>query len=324
MNKYLVTGASGFVAYYFFDYLNSIKENCEVLGIDAEEPENMNLYAFPHLKLKFSKINLLDFSALKNALVSFMPTHIVHLASFSIVSKSWQEPIASFINNNNIFLNLVEIIRLNNLKCRLLSVGSSEEYGNVSNNDIPIKETVPLNPVSPYAIARVSQEMLSRCYVSSHGLDIVLTRSFNHIGPRQREIFVIPSMVKQILENKNAGHSNIKLITGDVSVVRDFTDVRDVVKAYHFLLQKGISGELYNICSGTGRSIKEIIDMLLNLLNIRAIIEIDKEKMRPNDNKIIIGDNEKIRNLTGWQPEIQLMDSLRDIIDFWRQILSYG
>jgi len=324
MNKYLVTGSSGFVAYYFFDYLNSIKENCEILGVDAEKPEDMKLYSFPHLKLNFCKINLLDFSALENSLVSFMPTYIVHFASFSSVSKSWQEPITSFINNNNIFLNLVEIIRLNKLKCRLLSVGSSEEYGNVSNNDIPIKETAPLNPVSPYAIARVSQEMLSRCYVSSHGLDIILTRSFNHIGPRQREIFVVPSIVKQILEKKNTDQSNIKLITGDVSIVRDFTDVRDVVKAYHLLLQKGISGELYNICSGTGKSIKEIIDIILNLLNIQAIIEIDKDKIRPNDNKIIIGDNTKIKNLIGWYPEIKLIDSLRDIIDFWRQNLSYS
>jgi len=323
MRKYLITGASGFVAYHFLDYLNTIQENCEVLGIDVVLPENMSLYNFSHLQLRFDKTNLLDYSTLETVIVSFSPTHIVHLASFSSVAKSWNDPINSFINNTNIFLNLVEIIRKNNIQCRLLSVGSSEEYGNVPSDCIPIKESVQLNPVSPYAVARVSQEMLAQCYVSSYKLDIILTRSFNHIGPGQRDVFVIPSFIKQILENMKTGPSgNIKLFTGDVLLIRDFLDVRDVVKAYYLLLEKGIAGELYNICSGIGRSIKEIIDMLSNLLDVQVDVEVDKEKIRLGDNKIIIGDNFKIHNLTGWQPQISIMDSLRDLVVYWKQILN--
>jgi GDP-4-dehydro-6-deoxy-D-mannose reductase len=323
MKKYLITGASGFVAYHFFVYLNSIQNDCEVLGIDVVLPENMNLYKFSHLQLRFVQINLLDYSALETVIISFSPTYIVHLASFSSVAKSWNEPINSFINNTNIFLNLLEIIRKNFISCRLLSVGSSEEYGNVPSDCIPIKESVKLNPISPYAIARVSQEMLAQCYVSSYGLDIILTRSFNHIGTGQRDIFVIPSFIKQILENMKIGQSgNIKLFTGDVSLIRDFLDVRDVVKAYYLLLEKGITGELYNICSGKGRSIKEIIDMLSNLLDVQICVEIDKEKIRLGDNKIIIGDNSKITSLTGWQPKISIMDSLHDLIAYWKQILN--
>jgi GDP-4-dehydro-6-deoxy-D-mannose reductase len=321
--KYLVTGASGFVAYHFFNFLDTLHDNIEVLGIDIKIPDNMNCYIFSHIKLHFIEINILDYSIFESAVVSFLPTHIIHLASFSSVAKSWNEPINSFINNTNIFLNLVEIIRKNNIRCRLLSIGSSEEYGNVSPEFIPIKESVPLRPISPYAIARVSQEMLSQCYVSSYGLDIIITRSFNHIGPGQREIFAVPSFAKQILENIMAGHTgNVKLFTGDVSLIRDFLDVRDVVKAYYFLLEKGISGELYNICSGTGQSLNDILDMFSNLLDIQITVEIDRERIRPNDNKIIIGDNSKIKEQIGWQPEIPFIDSLREIIIYWKQELK--
>jgi GDP-4-dehydro-6-deoxy-D-mannose reductase len=322
MKKYLITGASGFVARHFYHYLESLQEDCEVMGIDIKIPDDINVDTYSHIKLRFIEVNLLDYAMFESAIVSFQPTHILHLASFSSVSKSWNEPINSFSNNTNIFLNLVEIIRNNKINCRILSVGSSEEYGNVPAECIPIKETVPTRPVSPYAIARVSQEMLTQCYVSSYGLDIILTRSFNHIGPGQRELFVVPSFAKQILENIKGGQtSNMKLLTGDVSIIRDFLDVRDVVKAYHLLLKKGVRGEIYNICSGTGRSLKEIIDIFSDLLNIKITIEVDKERIRPGDNKVIIGDNSKIKEQIGWTPEIPFIDSLREIIIYWKQIL---
>ncbi|MCL2380194.1 MAG: GDP-mannose 4,6-dehydratase [Treponema sp.] len=324
MKNYLVTGATGFVACHFFEYLNSLQEECKVLGIDIKAPtDDVKFDNFPYLQLRFAEIDLLDYSALESLLLSFLPTHIIHLASFSSVSESWNKPVKSFLNNTNIFLNIAEIIRTNNIACRFLSVGSSEEYGNVPASCIPIKETVQLKPISPYAIARVSQEMLSQCYVSSYGLDIVLTRSFNHIGPGQRANFVIPSFIKQILENIKTGNTScIKLSTGNVSLTRDFLDVRDVVKAYYLLLEKGAPGELYNICSGKGRSIKEIIDMLSCLFNIQILIEVDKNKIRPNDNKIIIGDNSKIISQIDWHPQIPFEDSLRDVIAFWKKVLN--
>ena len=323
MRKYLVTGSSGFVAYHFFYYLDSICEKCEVLGLDTCIPNDMHNYSFSNLQLCLVNIDLFDYPNLESEIISFSPTYIIHLASFSSVAKSWIEPIDSFVNNTNIFLNLVEIIRKNNIKCRLLSIGSSEEYGNVPVDCIPIKENVHLQPVSPYAVARVSQEMLSKCYSTSYGLDIIITRSFNHIGPRQRDTFVISSFIKQILENIKSGNiENIKILTGDVSLIRDFTDVRDVVIAYYQLLEKGVSGEIYNICSGKGKSIKEILDILSSILNIHITIEIDEDRIRPNDNKIIIGDNTKIIKQTGWQPQISFEDSLRDIIFYWKQVLN--
>jgi len=320
--KYFITGASGFVAYYFFEYLNSLHENCEVLGIDINLPHDFNTHSFSYLKINFIKVDLLDYFSLQSIMVSFLPTHIIHLAAFSSVAKSWDTPIESFLNNTNIFLNIIEIIRKNNINCRILSVGSSEEYGNVPSDCIPIKETTPLNPISPYAIARVSQELLSRCYVDSFGMNIILTRSFNHIGPRQRDTFVISSFIKQILEKNDNKTKTINLSTGDTTIIRDFLDVRDVVKAYYLLLEKGISGELYNICSGTGQSIKQILDILSNLFNIEIITFIDKNKIRPNDNKIIIGDNTKIFKQVGWKPQISIQNSLCDIISYWKKELK--
>jgi len=324
MNKYLLTGASGFVAYHFLNYLNSLNEKIEVLGLDINKPSDIENYNFLNISLRFININLLNYHELENELNSFLPDYIIHLAAYSSVAKSWEAPIESFLNNTNIFLNIIEIIRKNNIKCRFLSVGSSEEYGNVSPDFVPINETLPLNPVSPYAVARVSQEMLSKCYVSSYNLDIILTRSFNHIGPRQRDIFVIPSFVKQILEKIKSGQiNNICLSTGDISIIRDFLDVRDVVKAYYMLLEKGVSGELYNICSGAGYSIKEIINMLCDKLKINISLEVDKNKIRPGDNKIIIGDNSKIKKITGWKPEISIKESLDDIIAYWKNELNF-
>ncbi|GHV44589.1 GDP-mannose 4,6-dehydratase [Spirochaetia bacterium] len=323
MKKYLITGASGFVAFHFMNYLDSLEnDTIEVLGIDSIIPNDSENYQFKHIKLRFITLNLLDYSALEIAMTSFSPTYVVHLASFSSVGKSWDEPIDSFINNTNIFLNVVEIIRKNGLICRLLSVGSSEEYGNVQENCIPLKESMPLQPVSPYAIARVSQEMLSKCYVSSYKLDIILTRSFNHIGPRQRDLFVIPSFIKHILENIKNGQHDIVLSTGDVSIIRDFLDVRDVVKAYYLLLEKGISGELYNVCSGIGHTLQEIIDMISSLLKVNVQPVIDLKKIRPNDNKIVIGDNSKTNDKTGWKPVITLTESLQDLITYWKELLG--
>lgn len=322
MKKYIITGFSGFVAYYFLDYLDkniSINETIEVLGIDINPPADYeNNYNFSSLKIHFKAINLMDFDSLNNAIVTFSPDYILHLASFSSVSASWKDPIGSFINNTNIFLNLVEIVRKNNIKCRILSIGSSEEYGNVlHDNTNGLLEEQRVEPLSPYAIARYSQELLSKCYTDSMGLDIVLTRSFNHIGPRQRDIFVIPSFIKQILLQKKSGKSEVELSVGNLNIVRDFLDVRDVVKAYYLLLEKGKRGEIYNVCSGKGNSLKDILKIISEITNVSVVTTVDKERIRPNDNLIIIGNNSKIIKDTGWTIGYSLSETLSDMISYF-------
>jgi GDP-4-dehydro-6-deoxy-D-mannose reductase len=321
MKRYIVTGVFGFVGYYFLHHLDSFgNRQIEVLGIDVAAPEDMHNYDFKHIRFRFISLNLLEYESLEIALVSFDPECVVHLASLSSVSQSWNEPVKSFVNNTNIFLNLLEILRRNKISCRILSVGSSEEYGDVKEGDIPLKETAELRPLSPYAIARVSQEMLSRCYCVSFNQDIVLTRSFNHIGPRQKDIFVISSFVKQLVEGVNKNQKEITLYTGDLSLIRDFLDVRDVVRAYYTLLEQGKAGELYNVCTGNGHSLEQIIDMLADLLHVSVRPVVDPDKIRPKDNKIIIGDPGKIFEHTGWRHEIPLQKSLNDLILYWKNI----
>jgi len=316
MKKYLITGVSGFVAYHFLEHLNALGEKAEVLGIDLEVPQEVKDYSFEHVKLSFAEINLLEYKAIELALLNFKPDYIVHLASFSSVGKSWEMPSECFLNNTAIFLNIAEIVRLNKINCRILSVGSSEEYGNVKEADIPLKENMFLHPSNPYAIARVSQEMLSECYVQAYKLDIILTRSFNHIGSRQRLDFVIPSFAKQISDGVKQGQKEIKLFTGNISVIRDFIDVRDVVSAYFALFSSGIAGECYNVCSGKGHSLKEVIEMLAKIFDVKIITETDPKRVRPADNKIIVGSFEKIKEHTGWSPEFNLEESLKAVVNF--------
>jgi GDP-4-dehydro-6-deoxy-D-mannose reductase len=316
VEKYLVTGFSGFVAKHFLNFLDEQEIPAYVLGVDIHHPE-FKIYEFKHVRCSFEQTDLLNRDQVDNIIYQFQPYYILHLASFSSVAFSWKNPVASFANNTTIFLNLLEKVRGMNLDCRILSIGSSEEYGNVKDADIPLHEDHTLNPVSPYAVARVSQEMLSKIYVDGYGMDIVMTRSFNHIGPGQKDLFVISSFAKQLVALSSHGDTK-ELITGDTSIVRDFVDVRDVVRAYYLLFKKGKKGEVYNICSGEGTTLKELIDKMAAILNINITVRQNENLIRPNDNRIIIGSNEKIKQDTGWQKKISLEKSLEDIISYWQ------
>ncbi|MBF0547345.1 MAG: GDP-mannose 4,6-dehydratase [Candidatus Riflebacteria bacterium] len=316
MQKILITGFSGFVAKHFLDFLERMKIRSHVLGIDVfDYPFKTDDFKF--LSCTFEKVDLLEREKIENLIFRFQPEFVLHLASFSSVAFSWREPVTSFMNNTNIFLNLVEAIRRLNLKTRILSVGSSEEYGTVAKSQLPFVETNQLFPNSPYAVARVAQENLSQVYVKSFSQDILLTRSFNHFGPGQKEIFVVSGFAKQLVELKRKKKAERILLVGDISIVRDFVDVRDVVSAYYELFLNGKSGEVYNVCSGKGISLKEIIEKLSEILDIEVKIQTDKNLIRPSDNKEIIGSNEKIQKEIGWTPKIPLKKSLMDIVSFW-------
>ena len=316
MKKYLITGLSGFVGRHFLDYLNNLNEPISVLGIDRDAV-NFDLHQFGQLQCAFKQADLLQSNEWEPLIALFQPDYIVHLASFSSVAFSWVNPIQSFTNNTNVFLNLLEAVRKVNPRYRILSVGSSEEYGACALDQLPLTEDAKLNPVSPYAVARVSQELLSMVYVEGFGCDIVMTRSFNHIGPGQLDTFVISSFARKLLAIQN-GSTDPVLLTGDTTIVRDFVDVRDVVRAYDQLLRQGRSGHIYNICSGTGVTLKSVIDQMASILGISVVQKIDPQLVRPNDNKAIIGSLKKINDEIGWAPSIPLDTSLRDMLDYWR------
>lgn len=316
--KLLITGFAGFVSPHFLNLLNTVEPGAEILGVDKNFPDfNFDIYS--NLRITFKDIDLLNKKIVEETIVTFKPQYILHLASVSSVAQSWQTPLDSFVNNTNIFLNLIEQIRINKIDCRILSIGSSEEYGEVNEKELPLTETHSLHPLSPYAVARVSQEMLSKIYAEGFNLNIIITRSFNHIGPGQRDNFVISSFAKQLvlLAKNNSGIN--KIVTGDLSIIRDFLDVRDVVKAYYCLLKNGRKGEVYNICSGNGIILKDIILKMSAILKIEIEIEIDEKLIRPNENKKIIGSYKKINTELGWQPEISLAKSLTDIIEYWQK-----
>lgn len=319
MKRMLITGFSGFVSRHFLNYLMENDLSYEVLGVDVNLPKfSMEDYA-PTLTMSFEQVNLLDKEAVEDMIASFRPDYILHLASFSSVAYSWQHPADCFMNNTSIFLNVTEALRKHNLcDCRLLSVGSSEEYGDVKKEELPLREDMSLVPVNPYAVARVSQEMMAKVLADSFGMQIMLTRSFNHMGPFQDERFVIPSFVRRILDIAESGAKSGEIETGDTSIVRDFVDVRDVVCAYYRLLLDGKAGEVYNICGEKGVSLAEVVDQIADIVGVSVTTRVNPDFVRPGDNQVVIGSAEKIRQDIGWTAEIPLRQTLTDMIEHMR------
>lgn len=316
--KILITGFSGFVSRHFIEYLFQLGVKADVLGIDITLPAFCYENYGGALNITFEQLDLLDEISLEEKINEFVPDYVLHLASYSSVAYSWKNPTESFKNNTNIFLNLVNAVRKVNRDCRILSVGSSEEYGNVCEDDLPLTENQLLQPGSPYAVARVAQELLSKVFAESFQMNIILTRSFNHIGPFQDERFVVPSFIRRILNIADAEGEGV-IETGDLSIVRDFVDVRDVVKAYYLLLMKGTPGQIYNICSGHGVSLQTVVNHVSEYLNIRVQTRINPEYIRPKENKIMIGSFLKIERELGWKPEISLERTLDDMVEFMKR-----
>ena len=318
MNRIIITGFSGFVSRHFLNYLYENKKEYQVLGADINEPK-LDLEEYSDvLDITFKKCNMLDEEAVNEMVSEFAPDYILHLAAFSSVAYSWEHPAECFNNNTRIFLNLTNAVRSLKKKCRILSVGSSEEYGNVSKDQLPLKEGMNLKPVSPYAVARVSQEMMSKVFVDSYDMDIVLTRSFNHMGPYQDERFVIPSFIRRILDVKEGGREIGTIETGDTTIIRDFVDVRDVVRAYYGLLMEGTPGEVYNICKGEGVALSEIIGEISDIVGVDIVGKVNPEYVRPDDNRQIIGCSDKIKNDIGWEAEIPISQTLTDMIEIMK------
>ena len=318
--KILITGIAGFAAKHFLHFLNEQESGSEVMGIYNETYPEFENEKFEGLNISLSKINLLDKGKIAAVIEEFNPEYILHLAGRSSVANSWKFPADSVLDNTSFFLNIAETVRTLKLNCRILSVGSTEEYGN-ANAGLPLKETDCPDPASPYGVARVLQQKLVKIYAESYGVDIVHTRSFNHIGPYQKSEYVIASFAKQIVQQAKLGSTRIELLTGDVNVTRDFSDVRDVVRAYYLLLYKGVKGQTYNVCSGKGYLIKDMIDLFSTIIGEPVFHTTDEKNFRPSENKVIIGSYEKLMNATGWEPQYTIQNSLRDIIKYWEEHL---
>ena len=308
--RYLITGCYGFVGAYLVRHLRAVDPDVTIVAIDRQLAPG----GFPAVTESHA-FDLLDSDAVTKVIERTQPDRLIHLASFSSVGFSWQNPVDSFQNNTNIFLTVLEAVRTRSPKTRVLSVGSSEEYGLVTAADLPLRETSPLRPLSPYAVARVAQEHLGDVYVRGFGLDLVATRSFNHLGAGQSPQFVVSAIGKQFAELVRGTRDH--LTVGTTSVVRDFLDVRDVVAAYVALLDRGIRGEVYNICSGRGTSIAGVVDKFAAIAGISPKLVTDPALVRPVENETVIGSHAKITAAVGWTPTHTLEESLQTVYRAW-------
>lgn len=316
--KYLITGCAGFAARHFIELLNANDKDAEVYGLDRNEPV-FYPESIPGVKFSFLKADLSDKNVFKKVLNSFVPDYILHLASASSVQYSWQHPVESFLNNNSIFLALLDAIRESNISCRILSTGSSDVYGTNANNFPLISEDAPLNPASPYAAAKAAQEMMAKIYTESFGLDIIQTRSFTHFGPYQKDNFVLAKFAKHLTLIKR-GLQPPELLTGNIDIIRDMTDVRDMVKAYYQLFKYGKTGTVYNVCSGEGHSLRNVIDIMCSHLSIKVELKIDKALLRNGEILSIVGSNKKIMQDANWQTTISFEEAIADLLSYWSNI----
>lgn len=311
MKKVLITGITGFAGSFLKDYLLSNKD-INLFGTDlkGQQIDGVSMH----------KVDLTDKIDTEELIENTRPDYTFHLAALASPAKSFNDPYETIDNNIKAEINLLEALKKYNQKAKILIIGSGDEYGLVHQKENPITENQPFRPTSPYSVSKIAQDMLGYQYFVSFNMKIVRVRPFNHIGPRQTAQFMVPAFARQIAEIELGLKPEI-ISVGNLSSIRDFTDVSDMAKAYWLAMEKGISGEVYNIGSGNGVKTEEILNSLLSLSVKKIKIQINKDLFRPSDNPVLICNAEKFRNLTGWKPEINLEQSLKQILDYWRGVV---
>ena len=314
--RVLITGITGFVGSHMAEY--ALAKGAQVFGSTRWRSKTENI---EHLRSKvtFIESDLRDLSSVRALLETSVPDYIVHLAAQSFVGVSWHAPAETLTTNIISQVNLLEALRGLKMSPRFLAVGSSEEYGLVLEDEVPIKETNPLRPLSPYAVSKVTQDMMGYQYFKSYGLPIIRTRAFNHEGPRRGDVFVTSNFARQVAEIE-AGLREPVVYVGDLTPRRDYSDVRDIVRGYWLLLERGEPGEVYNLCSGRSWSIQQVLDFVLNLSTVKGItVKTDPARLRPSDVMVLEGDPTKMHKATGWKVEIPFERTLTELLDYWRQ-----
>ena len=296
--KALITGVTGFAGSHLAEYLISLG-NVEVHGIERWRSKTENI---KHIEKKINLIecDIRDMVSVEKAIKGIKPDKIFHLAAQSFVPTSWNAPQETLTTNIIGQLNIFEAVRNSNISPSIQIACSSEEYGMVLEDEVPIKETNPLRPLSPYAVSKVGQDYLGYQYHQSYGIKAIRTRAFNHTGPRRGEVFVTSNFAKQVAEIEKNKKDPI-IYVGNLEAKRDFTDVRDIVRAYWLATEKCTPGDVYNICSGKAYRIQEMLDMLLSYSKVKVTVKQDPNRMRPSDVEILLGDNTKFCKQTGWK-----------------------
>src|SRR5512143_1267015 len=315
MRRVLVTGVTGFAGSHLVDYMLT-RGDCDIFGIQRWRSRTENIEHFAE-KITLLECDLRDATSTFDTIAKVKPDWIFHLAAQSFVPTSWVAPTESLTTNVLAQVNIFEAVRRLGLKTRIQLACSSEEYGMVYPGEVPIRETNPLRPLSPYAVSKVAQDMLGYQYWMSWKMDVVRTRGFNHEGPRRGPVFVASDFAKQIADIEK-GRKPPVIQVGNLGAKRDFSDVRDMVKAYWLALEKCEPGEVYNICSGRAWQVRETLDLLLGMTKAKIEVRQDPARLRPSDVPILLGDNSKFVKATGWRPTIPFERTLADMLEYWR------
>ena len=309
--RILITGGTGFAGSHLVEALLSQgATDIHVTHFGKHTPELPSI-------VQIHPLNLTDPAATLELFQALQPTQIYNLASFAAVGKSFAEAAPLLQNNTLLQLNVLEALRQATPKARILTIGSAEEYGLIPDDqaNTPIDEETLLNPINPYAVSKVTQDLLAQAYYLSFQLQIIRVRPFNHIGERQTADFVVPAFASQVVKVERGEQDSIKV--GNLTSVRDFTDVKDMVKAYICLMEKGQPGEVYNVGSGQGWQIQQILDMLLKYSKTDVKVEQDETRLRPRDIPTFLANASKIRAL-GWAPSIPMEETVQRILNDWR------
>lgn len=293
----LLTGAAGFVGGHLTRFAE--ERGTEVVGPSREE------------------IDLLDADAVTRFVADVRPDAVFHLAALASVGDSWRAPAETLDNNTRATLNLLEAVRAGAPDAVVLAAGSGEQYGPVPEERLPVGEDEPFRPQNPYAVSKAAADLLAGFYADAHGLRVIRTRAFNHAGPAQAEIYVISAFARQIADAERAGKSELVLETGNLKPRRDFTDVRDVVRAYWLAAEQG-EPAIYNVCSGVSVPVADILARLAALSDLRVEQRTDPSRLRKHEVMDIRGSHERLTAATGWRPEIELDRTLADTLDWWR------
>jgi len=314
--RVLITGVTGFVGSHLAEYC--LEQGHEVAGTFRWRSRDENL-GIVKGKVALHDADLRDPVGVRKVIQAFQPERVFHLAAQSYVHASWASPAETLSTNIISQVNLLEAIREAGLTdCRFQVAGSSEEYGMVHPDETPIKESNPLRPLSPYAVSKVAQDLMGYQYHESYGMYIVRTRAFNHEGPRRGEVFVTSNFAKQIAEIEK-GKKEPVIHVGNLDAYRDYTDVRDIIRAYMLALDKCEPGEVYNIGSGNAWQIRDMLSTLLDYSDVEVEIRTDPERMRPSDVPRLECDATKFKKVTGWEPQIPFETTLKDTLDYWRE-----
>ncbi len=310
--RFLVTGAAGFVGHHLTRQL--ISGGHQVTGlVHPEDPAAKSLA----LGVSVTPVDILDDGAVFQVIRDVAPEAIVHLAAFSNPEGSLTKATETLMTNIIGTQNLLAAALDSGGSPRVLLVGSSQQYGRVDSSEQPIREERAQEPLTPYAVSKSSQELLGRLFFLSDKLSVYLTRSFNHTGPGQAEGYVCSSFARQVVEAEKRGEAIIRV--GNLEARRDFTDVRDVARAYQAILESGQAGRAYNVCSAKAVSIRDILETLIELSEARVEVQVDPDRYHALDAPLLVGDHSRLREDTGWVPETSLRETLSDLLDDWRE-----